>query len=77
MTDYLAKQNVAGIRLGYNASPGATGGGGALPGMKGIDLQSWRDLLQPRHGEPLPASEGPVERTLRQMQFIPRVYRLK
>lgn len=79
--DYLAKQNVAGISLGYNAAPGATPGGGALPGMKGLDLQSWRDLIKPRPTNPFPAGYGAITgesmNAIRAMQFIPNVYDIK
>lgn len=78
MTDYLEKQKVAKIKKGYNAAPGATPGGGALPGMKGIDLSSWRDLLKPRPDEPFPAGHGAVTgehlRAIAEMQYFPEIY---
>lgn len=78
MTDYLAKQNVRGVRPGYNRErlPRIES---ALPGMKGIDLQSWRDLLKPGNADPIPAGYGAIEQmeAIRAMQYAPRVYDIR
>lgn len=78
MTDYLAKQKVARIRSGYNHTPFAPIES-ALPGMKGVDLQSWRDLLKPRPDEPIAAGYGPTQTmdAIRAMQYAPRVYSIQ
>ena len=76
-TKYLAIQSAGNIIGGYNGTP-PTISGGALPGMKGPDLESWRDLLRPVFDAPYPAGYGdmtePALRAIQDLQYIPRAY---